>query len=122
MLAKAAKTVPAQPEGGEPAWSYEPKWDGFRAIVFRDGDEVILGSRGGKDLARYFPELVSAVLAELPDKIVVDGEIVVPRERDGRTRLDWDALSERIHPADSRVRMLAEKTPSMFVAFDLLAI
>ena len=122
MLAKAAKTVPAQPEDGEPAWSYEPKWDGFRAIVFRDGDEVILGSRGGKDLARYFPELVSAVLAELPDKIVVDGEIVVPRERDGRTRLDWDALSERIHPADSRVRMLAEKTPSMFVAFDLLAI
>ncbi len=121
MLAKAAKTVPDQPTDGPPAWSYEPKWDGFRAIVFRDGDEVRLGSRGGKDLARYFPELVDAVRRELPERVVVDGEIVVPREIDGRTRLDWDALSERIHPADSRVRMLAEKTPSMFVGFDLLA-
>ncbi|WP_072804934.1 ATP-dependent DNA ligase [Rhodococcoides yunnanense] len=122
MLAKAAKVVPSQPEDGPASWSYEPKWDGFRAIVFRDGDEVILGSRGGKDLARYFPELVENVREELPDRVVVDGEIVVPREIDGRTRLDWDALSERIHPADSRVRMLAEKTPSMFVGFDLLAL
>lgn len=121
MLAKAAKTVPEQPDEGPPVWSYEPKWDGFRAIVFRDGDEVRLGSRGGKDLARYFPEMVEAVRRELPERVVVDGEIVVPREIDGRTRLDWDALSERIHPADSRVRMLAEKTPSMFVGFDLLA-
>ncbi|WP_089247802.1 ATP-dependent DNA ligase [Rhodococcoides kyotonense] len=122
MLAKAAKAVPAQPEDGPAEWSYEPKWDGFRAIVFRDGDEVILGSRGGKDLSRYFPELVDSIKRELPERIVVDGEIVVPREIDGRTRLDWDALSERIHPADSRVKMLAEKTPSMFVAFDLLAL
>ncbi|AYJ51536.1 ATP-dependent DNA ligase [Rhodococcus sp. P1Y] len=121
MLAKAAKVVPAQPDDGPPTWSYEPKWDGFRSIVFRDGDEVILGSRGGKDLARYFPELVDAVRRELPERVVVDGEIVVPREIEGRTRLDWDALSERIHPADSRVQMLAEKTPSMFVGFDLLA-
>ncbi|ORI15734.1 ATP-dependent DNA ligase [Rhodococcus sp. 1168] len=122
MLAKAAKAVPKQPEEGDAEWSYEPKWDGFRSIIFRDRDEVVLGSRGGKDLARYFPELVDAVRRELPDRIVVDGEIVVPREIDGRTRLDWDALSERIHPADSRVKMLAEKTPSMFVGFDLLAL
>ncbi|NIL77041.1 DNA ligase C1 [Rhodococcus sp. B10] len=122
MLAKAAKAVPPQPADGPAQWSYEPKWDGFRAIVFRDGDEVILGSRGGKDLARYFPELVADIKRELPERIVVDGEIVVPREIDGRTRLDWDALSERIHPAESRVNMLAEKTPSMFVAFDLLAL
>ena len=122
MLAKAAKVVPAQPEDGPPAWSYEPKWDGFRAVVFRDGDEVVLGSRGGKDLARYFPELVEAVKAELPDKIVVDGEIVVPREKNGSTRLDWESLSERIHPAASRVRMLAEQTPAQFIGFDLLAI
>ena len=82
MLAKAAKVVPPQPENGPPVWSYEPKWDGFRAIVFRDGDEVVLGSRGGKDLARYFPELVEAVKAELPEKIVIDGEIVVPQGED----------------------------------------
>lgn len=122
MLAKAAKVVPAQPEDGPPVWSYEPKWDGFRAIVFRDGDEVVLGSRGGKDLARYFPELVEAVKAELPEKIVVDGEVVVPREKNGSTRLDWESLSERIHPAASRVTMLAEKTPAQFIGFDLLAV
>lgn len=122
MLAKAAPTVPTQPDDGPPQWSYEPKWDGFRAIVFRDGDEVIFASRGGKDLVRYFPELAEAVRAELPGKCVVDGEIVVPRERDGHTRLDWQSLSERIHPADSRVRLLAEQTPAQFVAFDLLAL
>lgn len=122
MLAKAAKVVPAQPADGPAVWSYEPKWDGFRAIVFRDGDEVVLGSRGGKDLARYFPELVEAIKAELPEKIVVDGEIVVPREKDGSTRLDWESLSERIHPAASRVTMLAEKTPAQFIGFDLLAV
>ena len=111
MLAKAAKVVPDQ---GAPdaLWSYEPKWDGFRTIVFRDGDEVVLGSRGGKDLARYFPEMVAAVKEELPTRCVVDGELVVSLERDGSWRLDWDSLSERIHPADSRVRMLAEKTPA----------
>lgn len=122
MLAKAATSVPPQPSEGPPVWSYEPKWDGFRAIIFRDGDEVVLGSRGGKDLARYFPEMVQAVLRELPPRCVVDGELVVPRVLDGRTRLDWEALSERIHPADSRVRMLAEQTPSQFIAFDLPAI
>lgn len=121
MLAKAAKTVPPQPEDGDPIWSYEPKWDGFRAIVFRDGDEVVLGSRGGKDLARYFPEMVDAVRRELPDRVVVDGELVVAREVEGRTRLNWEALSERIHPAASRVNMLAEKTPAQFIGFDMLA-
>ncbi len=120
MLAKAAAAVPAQPEPGD-EWSYEPKWDGFRAIVFRDGDDVVIGSRGGKDLARYFPELVAAVRDELPARCVVDGEIVVPWEVDGRTRLSWDRLSERIHPAASRVEMLAEATPAQFVGFDLLA-
>lgn len=122
MLAKAAPSVPAQPGQGPPQWSYEPKWDGFRAIVFRDGDEVVFGSRGGKDLVRYFPELVEAVVAELPDRCVIDGEIVVPRERNGHTRLDWQSLSERIHPAESRVRLLAEQTPAQFIAFDLLAL
>ncbi|KIQ10937.1 ATP-dependent DNA ligase [Rhodococcus sp. MEB064] len=122
MLAKAAKVVPDQPESGDPTWSYEPKWDGFRTIVFRDGDEVVLGSRGGKDLARYFPEMVEAVKEELPERCVVDGELVVALETDGSWRLDWDSLSERIHPADSRVRMLAEKTPAQFIGFDLLAL
>jgi ATP-dependent DNA ligase len=97
---------------------YEAKWDGFRAIVFRDGSEVELGSRTTKPLTRYFPELVSAVQERLPERCVLDGEIVIAREG----RLDFDALTERIHPADSRVRMLAERTPASFVAFDLLAL
>lgn len=122
MLAKVASTIPTQPGDGPPEWSYEPKWDGFRAIVFRDGDEVVFASRGGKDLVRYFPELADAVRAELPPRCVVDGEIVVPLERDGRTRLDWQALSERIHPAASRIALLAERTPAHFVGFDLLAL
>lgn len=121
MLAKAATAVPEQPDDGDPVWLYEPKWDGFRVIVFRDGDEVVLGSRGGKDLARYFPEVVEAVRAELPQRLVLDGELVVPRRIDGRLRLDWEALSERIHPAASRVRLLAEQTPAQVVGFDLLA-
>ncbi|MDV7357290.1 ATP-dependent DNA ligase [Rhodococcus sp. NPDC019627] len=121
MLAKSASSVPTQPESGL-VWSYEPKWDGFRALVFRDGDEVVLGSRGGKDLARYFPEMVRAAVAELPERCVVDGELVVPRTVDGHTRLDWESLSERIHPAESRVTLLSEQTPAQFVAFDLLVL
>ncbi|NLU83744.1 ATP-dependent DNA ligase [Rhodococcus sp. HNM0569] len=120
MLAKAAQAVPAQSTPRD-AWSYEPKWDGFRSLVFRDGDEVVIGSRGGKDLARYFPEVVDAARAELPARCVVDGEIVVPKTVDGTTRLAWELLSERIHPAASRIRMLAESTPAQFVAFDLIA-
>ncbi len=117
MLAKSVKGVPAADSvaGG---LSFEPKWDGFRCVVFRDGDEVILGSRSTKDLARYFPELVEAFRRELPDRIVVDGEIYLAV--DGR--LEFDVLSQRIHPAASRVNMLAETTPASFVAFDLLAL
>ena len=117
MLAKSVKGVPAADSvaGG---LSFEPKWDGFRCVVFRDGDEVILGSRSTKDLARYFPELVEAFRRELPERIVVDGEIYLAV--DGR--LEFDVLSQRIHPAASRVDMLAETTPASFVAFDLLAL
>jgi ATP-dependent DNA ligase len=111
MLAKSAAAVP-------PGMLYEPKWDGFRAIVFRDGDEVELGSRSGKPLTRYFPELVAALREQVPARCVLDGEIVIA----AGGRLDFDALLERIHPADSRVRHLAEVTPASFVAFDLLAL
>lgn len=111
MLAKPAKAIPL-------GMHYEGKWDGFRAIIFRDGDEVVIGSRNEKPLTRYFPEVVALARAGLPDKCVVDGEIVIAR--DGR--LDFDALLNRIHPADSRVQLLAEQTPAQFVAFDLLAI
>ncbi|WP_406122094.1 ATP-dependent DNA ligase [Streptomyces canus] len=111
MLAKSVAKIP-------PDMHYEAKWDGFRAIVFRDGAEVELGSRTGKPLTRYFPELVEALAARLPERCVMDGEIVIAREG----RLDFDALTERIHPAASRVRTLAERTPASFVAFDLLAL
>jgi ATP-dependent DNA ligase len=111
MLAKSVPTIP-------PDMHYEAKWDGFRAIVFRDGDEVEIGSRTTKSLVRYFPELVEALRQRLPERCVVDGEIVIAR--DGR--LDFDALTERIHPAASRVKTLAERTPASFVAFDLLAL
>ncbi|MBB5165024.1 ATP-dependent DNA ligase [Mycobacterium sp. AZCC_0083] len=109
-----AKSVPSIPPG---AW-YEPKWDGFRSICFRDGDAVELGSRNERPLTRYFPEVVAAAIAELPDRCVIDGEIVVPTAHG----LDFEALQQRIHPADSRVRMLAEKTPASFIAFDVLAL
>src|SRR5712692_5261401 len=109
-----AKLVPGIPEGA----IYEPKFDGFRCIVFRDGDEVELGSRNERPLTRYFPDVVDAVRRQLPDRCVIDGEVVIA----GPKGLDFDALSQRIHPADSRVRMLAETTPASFVAFDLLAL
>src|SRR6476646_3307926 len=99
MLSKGIASFDALPAGADLV--FEPKWDGFRCIVFRDGDEVVLGSRNLKPLDRYFPEVLDAVRAELPDRVVLDGELVVPRERDGRTRLDWDSLSQRIHPAAS---------------------
>ncbi|MGA8254252.1 MAG: ATP-dependent DNA ligase [Mycobacterium sp.] len=115
MLAKSVKEIP-------PGASYEPKWDGFRSICFRDGDQVELGSRNERPMTRYFPELVAAVTAELPDRCVIDGEIVISTMRATGPRLDFEALQQRIHPADSRVRMLAEKTPASFIAFDLLAL
>ena len=119
MLAKAADTIPRSADGG-PTWLYEPKWDGFRCIVFRDGDHLELASRNERPFPRYFPELVEPLREQLPDRCVVDGEIVVP-DAQGRG-LDFDALLQRIHPAESRVRRLAAETPASFVAFDLLAI
>ncbi|MEO3760032.1 ATP-dependent DNA ligase [Mycobacterium sp. B14F4] len=118
MLAKAQDKVP--PEEG--VWSYEPKWDGYRALVFRDGDELVLQSRSGKDLGRYFPELLTALRDELAPRCVLDGEVVVPREIGGRVRLDWESLSQRIHPAASRITLLAEQTPAHFIGFDALAV
>jgi ATP-dependent DNA ligase len=111
-----AKSVPDVPDGG--GFLYEPKWDGFRCIVFRDGDEVELGSRNEKPLTRYFPDVVAAVKAQLPERCVVDGEIVIASGKG----LDFEALLQRIHPAASRVAMLAESTPASFIAFDLLAL
>ena len=111
VLAKSVPTIP-------PDASYEPKWDGFRSICFRDGEEVELGSRNERPLTRYFPELVGAIIAELPERCVIDGEIVIATSHG----LDFEALQQRIHPADSRVRMLAKKTPASYVAFDLLAL
>jgi len=112
MLAKLSAEIPS----GE-GWLYEPKWDGFRAIVFREGDELTIGSRNSKPLERYFPEVVPALLDCLPQRAVVDGEIVIAGEKG----LDFDALLLRIHPAASRVKMLSESMPSTFVAFDLIA-
>jgi ATP-dependent DNA ligase len=113
MLAKAVAEIP-------PDCLYEPKWDGFRSIVFRDGDEVEIGSRNERPMTRYFPELVEAIKRSLPPRCVVDGEIVVASV-DGRA-LDFWALQQRIHPAVSRVSLLAGQTPATFIAFDLLAL
>ncbi len=115
MLAKLARSIPT-----ETGLLYEPKWDGFRCIVFRDGDGLELTSRNQKPFNRYFPELLTPLVDALPGRCVVDGEIVVA-QAEGRG-LDFDALQQRIHPAESRVRMLAADTPSSFVAFDLLAL
>ncbi len=121
MLARSVTGVPAADSvpGG---LAYEPKWDGFRAIVFRDRDEVLIGSRNGKPLTRYFPEVVGAALDSLPERCVVDGEVVVARRDEDVARLDFERLLERVHPADSRVRRLAHETPAELVVFDLLAL
>ena len=110
MLAKPVAVIPL-------GRLYEPKWDGFRSIIFRDGDEVEIGSRNERPMTRYFPELVAAFKTELPERCVVDGEIVVTA--DGG--LDFEALQQRIHPAASRVALLSTQTPASFIAFDLLA-
>jgi ATP-dependent DNA ligase len=112
-----ARPVPQIPEG---PFSFEPKWDGFRSIVFLDRGEVEIGSRNERPMTRYFPEVAEALTANLPPRCVVDGEIVIP-DSSGR-RLDFEALLQRIHPAASRVALLAEQTPAHFVAFDLLAL
>ncbi|MGH3872130.1 MAG: ATP-dependent DNA ligase [Pseudonocardiaceae bacterium] len=111
MLARSATDIPV-------GQVYEPKWDGFRAIIFRDGDEVEIGSRNERPMTRYFPEVVGAVLANFPPRAVIDGEIVIV----ARERLDFEALQQRIHPAASRIKILSEQTPAGFVAFDLLAL
>jgi ATP-dependent DNA ligase len=112
MLAKAVDELP------DAELALEPKWDGFRCIVFRDGDEIVLGSRNQRPFNRYFPELIEPLRDSLPARCVIDGELIV--EIDGR--LDFDALGQRIHPAESRVNMLAEKTPVSYVVFDALAV
>jgi ATP-dependent DNA ligase len=115
QLAKAVDSVP-----DAVGLSYEPKWDGFRAIAYVDGDDIELDSRGAKPLTRYFPELVAEFARQLSVSCVLDGEIVVRQGVAGGERLDWEALSQRIHPAESRIARLAAETPAAFVAFDLL--
>ncbi len=114
MLAKSVKQIPV----GD--YSYEPKWDGFRSIIFRDGDEVEIGSRNEKPMTRYFPEVVEAIKANFPERAVIDGELIVIGE--SGDRLEFDLLQQRIHPAASRVKLLSEQTPAHFVAFDLIAL
>ena len=113
MLSSAADALP----GGE-GWQFEPKWDGFRALVFRDGDEILLQSRDEKPMNRYFPELIAPLAATLSERCVVDGEIVIV----GVGGLDFETLLLRIHPAASRVKLLSAQTPASFVAWDLLAL
>ncbi|MGH3444414.1 MAG: ATP-dependent DNA ligase [Nocardioidaceae bacterium] len=116
MLAKSVPTIPDPAKHG--GLSFEPKWDGFRCLVFRDGDEIELASRNTKPLTRYFPEVVEALRESVPDRCVLDGEVFVAIGE----RLEFERLQERIHPADSRVRLLAEQTPASYVGFDLLAL
>ncbi len=113
MLAKRVADIPVDDK-----WTFEPKWDGFRAVVFRDGDEILIQSRDTKSLNRYFPELLAVLAEQLPPRCVLDGEIVIA----GPRGLDFDALQLRVHPAASRVKMLAETTPASVVFFDLLAL
>ena len=116
MLAKSVKGIP-DPSKFDDGLSFEPKWDGFRCIVFKDGDEVEMTSRNTKPLTRYFPEVAAAIREQLPERCVLDGELFVAVG----SRLEFEVLQERIHPAESRITMLAEKTPASFVAFDVLA-
>src|SRR5215216_2488477 len=111
-----ALRVSALPESGD--WIFEPKWDGFRALVFKDGDDIYIQSRDEKPLARYYPELIPPLVAQLPPRCVLDGEIVIAR--DGA--LDFEALQLRLHPAESRVKLLAREIPASIVFFDLLAL
>src|SRR5207253_9411231 len=114
VLPMLAKRVGELPVGG--TWIYEPKWDGFRALVFRDGDEILIQSRDEKSLNRYFPELIEPLREQLPARCVLDGEIVIAKN----SGLDFEALQLRIHPAASRVRLLSQQTPASIVFFDLL--
>ena len=120
MLAKAVEGVP-EPDRVPGGLVYEPKWDGFRALIYFDGERVEIGSRGSKMLTRYFPEVTDALARLLPGRCVLDGELVIRSGEPGAERLDWEALSQRIHPAASRIAKLSVETPAAFVAFDLLA-
>ena len=113
MLAKATHALPPGDD-----WMFEPKWDGFRTLLFRDGDQLLLQSRDQKPMNRYFPELVAGLPPQLPERCVLDGEVVIV----GEAGLEFETLQMRIHPAESRVLMLAERTPAVFVAWDLLAL
>src|SRR5947209_19166259 len=113
MLAKRVSELPT----GE-GWIFEPKWDGFRTLIFRDGDEILIQSRDGKSLNRYFPELIKPIEAQLPVRCVLDGEIVIA----SNGGLDFGALQLRIHPAASRVKLLSQQTPASIVVFDLLCV
>src|SRR4030095_4161196 len=115
VLPMLAKRVGELPTGA--TWIFEPKWDGFRALVFRDGDEILLQSRDGKSLNRYFPELLEPLRSQLPPRCVLDGEIVVAKDN----ALDFDALQLRIHPAQSRVKLISREIPASIVFFDLLS-
>ena len=115
ILPMLAKRVSELPRAGE--WIFEPKWDGFRSLVFRDGNEVMIQSRDEKPLNRYFPELIDPILKQLPKRCVLDGEIVVAQ----KGALDFDSLQLRLHPAASRVKLLSEQIPSSIVFFDLIA-
>src|SRR5881409_3660032 len=112
MLAKRVGELPA---GGD--WIFEPKWDGFRALVFRDADEILIQSRDERSLNRYFPELLEALRPDLPGRCVLDGEIVIVRD----SGLDFEALQLRLHPAASRVKLLSQQTPASIVFFDVLS-
>src|SRR6266516_6823749 len=116
LLPMLAKRVDELPPGED--WIFEPKWDGFRALVFRDQDEILIQSRDEKPLNRYFPELLPPLQAALPDRCVLDGEIVIVNNNE----LDFDLLQLRLHPAASRVKLLSQQTPASFVFFDLLCL
>ena len=115
LIPMEARSVDAIPEGAE--WQYEPKWDGFRCVVFRDGESVQLQSKAGQPLARYFPEMVEIFASLAPKAFVLDGELAIP----AGGGFSFDQLLQRVHPAASRVRKLAAETPAVFIAFDLLA-
>src|SRR5919197_6703583 len=116
ILPMLAKRVDELPEGDD--WVFEPKWDGFRALVFRDGDEIFIQSRDEKPLNRYFPELLEPIRSALPSRCVLDGEIVIVKG----DSLEFDLLQLRLHPAASRVKLLSQQTPASFVFFDLLSL
>src|SRR5215813_2786291 len=115
VLPMLSKRIDALPNEGD--WMFEPKWDGFRTLIFRDGDEIFIQSRDAKPLDRYFPELIAPLKSQLPERCVLDGELVIVQE----SGLDFDSLQLRLHPAASRVKLLSQQIPASVVFFDLLS-